>query len=374
MDDHFQPRPGPRSTRKRSPSHRRAVTSVQVVASEESDVDSSDPEDLGTSFRSRTPRKKQATDFQQEVAEVVRHCIPEVVQAVVSNIGLQQSQDYPTNSPRVGTANNFLPYFPQGDVRPTPLSVSYHVPDEVKRKVLGGKFVHWYKLLPGFIDQDEGQAYVPTPREDGTLEFTVRASDRDKKLARKQLGIADFCRAFLKYKPIICHEFPNRHDELDAYVAYILDLYTRYQGNAYWLYHVHFTKRAASMWERGIRIKWSQIDPEVLHTAISVQQPSFCDHCQNFVHDTKACPFSVPRNVMVPPPVQAQLGPPAPGPLAGASQHVDPRAYYQGKQICDNFNYRSCKRGKDCKYLHVCRRCQKPDHTFKACPAFGEEM
>ena len=273
-------------------------------------------------------------------------------------------------------ANDFMSIFPQGDVRPTmptPLSVSYNLPEEVKCKVLGGKFVHLYKLLPGFTDQDEGQSYVPTPREDGTLEFTVKASDRDKKLARKQLSIADFCRAFLKYKSIICHEFPNRHDELDAYLAHVLDLYTQYQGNAYWLYHVQFTKWAASMWERGIRIKWSQIDPEVLHTAISVQQPSFCDHCQNFVYDTKACPFSVPRNIMTPP-VHIQLGPMAPGPFAGGSPHVDPRAYYQGKKICDNFNYHSCKWGKDCKYLHVCHCCQKPDHTFNACPAFKEDI
>ena len=136
---------------------------------------------------------------------------------------------------------------------------------------------------------------------------------------------------------------------------------------------MQFTKQAASMWERGIRIKWSQIDPEVLHTAISAQQPSFCDHCQNFVYDTKACPFSVPHNIMTSP-VQVQLGPTAPGPLAGGSPHVDPRAYYQGKQICDNFNYRSCKQGKDCKSLHACCCCQKPDHTFKACPAFKEDI
>ena len=224
------------------------------------------------------------------------------------------------------------------------------MPEEVKRKVLGGKSVHPYKLFSGFMDQDKGQSYVATPREDGTLEFIVKSSDRDKKLARKQLSIADFCRAFFEYKSIIFHEFPDRHDELDAYLAYILDLYTRYQGNAYWLYHVQFTKQAASMWERGTRIKWSQIDPEVLHTAISAQQPSFCDHCQNFVHDTKACPFSVPHNIMTPP-VQVQLGSMAPGPLAGGSPHVDPRSYYQGKQICNNFSHRSCKRGKDCKYL-----------------------
>ena len=66
-----------------------------------------------------------------------------------------------------------------------------------------------------------------------------------------------------------------------------------------------------------IIIKWSQIDREVLHTVTSAQQPSFCDHCQNFVHDTKACPFSVPRNIMMTPPVQVQLGSMASDPLAG---------------------------------------------------------
>ena len=250
------------------------------------------------------------------MVEAIPHCIPEVVQAIVNNIGLKQSQDYHTNSPRVRTANDFSSSFQQGDVRPTPLSASYNMPEEVKRKVHGGKFVHLYKLLPGFTDQDEGQPYVPAPLEDGTLEFTVKASNRDKKLARKQLSAADFCRAFLKYKFIICHEFPNCHNELDAYLAYILSLYMRYQGNAYWLYHVQFTKLAAIMWERGIRIKWSQIDPEVLHTVISAQQRSFCDHLSQCM-TPKLVLFQYLANIMVTPAVQVQLGPSAPGPLSG---------------------------------------------------------
>ena len=47
---------------------------------------------------------------------------------------------------------------------PIPLSVSYNVPEEMKRKELGGKFVHLHKLLLGFTDQDEGQSNVLTPR------------------------------------------------------------------------------------------------------------------------------------------------------------------------------------------------------------------
>ena len=134
-----------RTARKRSSSCRRTAPSVQVVASEESDGDSSDYGNPGMSSCFITPRKRQAPDFQREVAEAVCHCIPEVVQAVVSNIGLQQSQDYHTNSSRVRTANDFISSFPQGDVRPTvptPLSVSYNMPEEVNRKVLGGKFIH----------------------------------------------------------------------------------------------------------------------------------------------------------------------------------------------------------------------------------------
>ena len=86
-----------RTARKRSSSRRRTVPSVQVVASEENDGDSSDYGNLGMSSRFSTPRKRQAPDFQWEVAEAARYCIPEVVLAVVSNIGLQQSQDYNTN-------------------------------------------------------------------------------------------------------------------------------------------------------------------------------------------------------------------------------------------------------------------------------------
>ena len=97
-----------------------------------------------------------------------------------------------------------------------------------------------YKFLPGYSEREEGQAYVPIPREDGSLTFSVQLSEKDQKLGRRQLGIAEFCRAFLCYKAVICEEFPDRQKELDAYLAHILDLSSRYSGNAYWLYHTQF--------------------------------------------------------------------------------------------------------------------------------------
>ena len=125
-------------------------------------------------------------DFQQEVAEAVRHCIPEVVQAVVSNIGLQQggSQSFEIlwTSP---TSNEHGAQFSEGDFVLSPLSLSYSVPEDLKRKVTGVKFIHLYKLLPGYAEQEEGQSYVPVPQEDGSLELSLKLSDKEKKLVKR---------------------------------------------------------------------------------------------------------------------------------------------------------------------------------------------
>ena len=83
-----------------------------------------------------------------------------------------------------------------------------------------GKYVPLYKFLSVFFQSGKkGQAYAPIPRKDGSLASSVQLSEKDQKL-----GIADFCRAFLCYKAVICKEFPDREKELDAYLAHILDL------------------------------------------------------------------------------------------------------------------------------------------------------
>ena len=40
---------------------------------------------------------------------------------------------------------------------PSPLSLSHSVPEDLKRKVTEGKFMHLYKLIPGYAEQEEGQ-------------------------------------------------------------------------------------------------------------------------------------------------------------------------------------------------------------------------
>ena len=120
-----------------------------------------------------------------------------------------------------------------------------------------------------------------------------------------------------------------------------------------------------------MRVNWASIDPEVLHRAISAREGNFCDHCQNHFHASLACPFTLSVDNR-----STSLSNSVPLPSFGSPHNrtnkPEHRAYHKGKQICDNFNFRSCKQQKDCKFLHICRCCQKDDHPMRKCPKNGE--
>ena len=50
-------------------------------------------------------------------------------------------------------------------------------------------------------------------------------------------------------------------------------------------------KRAANLWAHGARLNWSVVDPIPLHQGIASERAHFCDHCQEAMHRTTACPF-----------------------------------------------------------------------------------
>ena len=70
---------------------------------------------------------------------------------------------------------------------------------------------------------------------------------------------------------MILERFPHR--------ANIIDLATKSTGEAYWQYYTQFTKQAASLWGRGIRVDWSVVDPTILHKAIASERALLFDHC-----------------------------------------------------------------------------------------------
>ena len=128
-------------------------------------------------------------------------------------------------------------------------------------------------FLPGFSEQEPGvnPVLMPVPGEGGQFILTMSTPDQNCKLSRRQLPPTEFATAFLRYKDVMLERFPERSGKLDAYLAHILGLASSYTGNAYWHYHSLFTKKAASLWERGVKVHWGVPDPVVLHAAIASQ-------------------------------------------------------------------------------------------------------
>ena len=134
---------------------------------------------------------------------------------------------------------------------------------------------------------------MPTQQEDGTFVFVSKTSEREKRFSKPALTPAEFVNAFTRYKEVILERFLNRAIELDAYLLHIIELANSYTGRAYWQYHTAFTKKAANLWAHGVKVRldWSVMDPILLHQAIASERAQFCDHCQEAIHSTTACPF-----------------------------------------------------------------------------------
>ena len=112
-------------------------------------------------------------------------------------------------------------------------------------------------------------------------------------------------------------------------------------------------------------LDWSVLDPESLHAALANNSSTnYCGLCDSWYHTSSKCPFNVRDG--------------------SSSSHYDqniPRknamndrgkSFYKGKEICNKFNWSFCNAKDKCSYLHVCKYCQKADHSIRACPFRGQ--
>ena len=145
-------------------------------------------------------------------------------------------------------------------------------------------------FLPGYYEQDcQGiSALVPTIGGGGNVTLTFSQTDQERKLSKRPLTPQEFSTAFLRYKQVVLERFPRRADELDAYLLRILNLASKYTGLAYWHYHLLFSHKVATLWDRGYKVDWSVCDSELLHATIASQKANFCDHCQLMLYTLQA--------------------------------------------------------------------------------------
>jgi len=256
----------------------------------------------------------------------------------------------------------------------TASSLRYSVAPAVKSKILQGKYVPLYKLLPGF--ENRGQETASVWSEDGQIRLNVGDGNKDRRLGKQTLEVAQMLIALMKYKELISADFPTRVVDIDNYMANIVMVASKYSGKAYWFYHLYFWDRAAEYSERGEELNWSALDAEALHAAIAnSSSANYCDQCQSWYHNPAQCPFSLRQES---PSQESYRSPNGAGKSTSSSTFPllknRARAFYKGKEICTQFNYGLCHKKNQCPFLHMCKYCNRHDHSIKKCSEAPEEL
>eukprot|EP00111_Clytia_hemisphaerica_P017940 TCONS_00053087-protein len=171
------------------------------------------------------------------------------------------------------------------------LSLTYCVAPAVKSKLLQGKYVPLYKLLPGFDSRGQETASVLS-EAGGLIQLNVGDGNKERRLGKQKLDLCQMILALLKFKELISEDFPSRARDIDMYLANVVMIANKYGGLAYWYYHLYFWDKAAELSDRGEELNWCALDAEALHAAVANNAPAnFCDNCQTWYHHTSKCPF-----------------------------------------------------------------------------------
>lgn len=86
--------------------------------------------------------------------------------------------------------------------------------------------------------------------------------ENDERLVRN-LTLDEFIIAFGRYKRIMCNAYPNRMDELDAYLSHIIETANIWPERFYEYHQVFSNKCAALLLQRNIKVDWSKGDNEL---------------------------------------------------------------------------------------------------------------
>jgi hypothetical protein len=100
----------------------------------------------------------------------------------------------------------------------------------------------------------------------------------------RNLTVDEFITAFDQYIKIMCSAFPNRAEELDAYLAYIIET-ARVWPQKFYEYHKMFSSECAIMLqEHNIKLDWSLGDPELRQLVCAGSRVNMCNLCSSTLH------------------------------------------------------------------------------------------
>ena len=238
----------------------------------------------------------------------------------------------------------------------------------IKKDIILGKDINLACLLISGFNEEHIQRNLVVGNDVVPLRTLT-----DSRLS-KLLTIQEFIKSFTIYKRVMCHAFPQRHTELDLYMANIVDMSTRFGGFGFYRYHKSFSAKAASLLlNENIKLDWSKRDFQLFICTFAGSKAAACDLCLSPEHTAEFCPLALnvgykPTSLQLQGQSAASSSSRAPVSDSAGNRDTNdvkgrPRVTVQGSEICNDFNDRRGCRRDQCRFKHVCLDCKKPDHS-----------
>ena len=139
-------------------------------------------------------------------------------------------------------------------------------------------------------------------------------------------------------KQVMCESHPNRREELDKYMSFVIDLAGNWPGFCFYQYHLEFSARAAEHFERGSMVDWGVRCQEIFITVTAGKRANSCALCSSYDHQSAFCHLAAERQTQ-------SMG-------QGGSR---------SGSTCNYYNNSVCHRAS-CPYLHACSNCRSTAH------------
>ena len=330
------------------------VNDMDHLARAVQDNDSTDIADLKSTVASLTRSVSEMKELLLGNGVVANGNAPNMDADVTSRN--QPSGMEPLSLPLPSDCQPSNPLLTSRGIHPNTLPPMDIVTSQVRSQISSGKDVNLAALLiPGYSG-DVIQRTITVGNDILPLKPLT-----DSRL-NKSLTMNEFVKAFTIYTNVMCSAYPHRREELNQYLSLLVDMNSQFPGFGYFDYHKQFSAKAAAALAKGLKVDWGRRDTILYTTIFDGQKANVCNICRSVSHDTPFCGHMQNRNS---------------NPSLNNRQTQDhdtnrhnrqgrPIAFFQRKQICNNFNDGRCRyTASTCLHAHVCRLCH--DGTHAAC-------
>jgi hypothetical protein len=219
------------------------------------------------------------------------------------------------------------------------------VSTDIRKKILKGEDVNMCALL------------IPA------YETAKKDQEKSDKRLNRNLTISEFVTAFCRFKRIMCTTYPWRQEELDQYLAHIIEVHNVWPTKFFEYHKLFAAKCAIALKQNQVLINWSKGDEDILKRVVAGADVSKCNFCSSTTHSSSMCTEpQEDRNENVKHYRSVQR----------KDKYDRNIAYHEGKQVCNNFNFNRCS-VPYCRRAHVCANCMATTHGKQKCPSLNLE-